>query len=55
MISILHSGDKGTAGQVNLLVKSMDNLTELAMNVANTLNEQRFTPNNFTYNELASS
>jgi hypothetical protein len=27
----------------------------LAINVANTLNEQRFTPNNSTYNELASS
>jgi hypothetical protein len=33
----------------------IENLTELVINVANTLNEQRFAPNNSTYNELASS
>ena len=33
----------------------VDDLTELSRNVFNTLNELRFTPNNSTYTELASS
>jgi len=33
----------------------IDNLTELTYNVTNTLMEERFTPNNTTYNELSSS
>ena len=33
----------------------VDDLTELSRNVFNTLNEERFTPNNSTYTELASS
>ena len=47
---------KGTQKLVHQLNgQPIDDLNELAYNVANTLMAERFTPNNSTYNELASS
>lgn len=48
-----YSGTSKLISQIN--GQPIENVTELAINVANTLNEGRFTPNNSTYTELASS
>ncbi len=47
------AGTKKLISQIN--GTPVDDLTELSRNVFNTLNEERFTPNNSTYTELASS
>ncbi len=51
---------KGKFKDIEKLIKQIngmpiDNLTELSKNVVLTLMEERFTPNNSTYNELSSS
>ncbi len=47
------AGTKKLISQIN--GTPVDDLTELSRNIFNTLNEERFTPNNSTYMELASS
>lgn len=48
-----YSGNEKLIGQIN--GDQVKDITELTYNVANSLMEERFTPNNSTYNELASS
>ena len=46
-------GTKKLISQIN--GQPINDITELTINIANTLNVERFAPNNSTYNELASS
>jgi hypothetical protein len=48
-----YEGTKKLIKQIN--GQAIEDVTELTINIATTLMEERFTPNNSTYNELASS